>query len=63
MAVLDVNDSTTTTEIVCFPSTWSKMKDINLKSGDIIRAKVKVEETDPDYKMILFSLTIVDQNE
>jgi DNA polymerase III alpha subunit len=63
MAVIDVNDSTTTSEIVCFPSTWSKMKNIDLKSGDIVRAKVKVEETDPDYKMILFSLTIVDQNE
>lgn len=62
MAVIDVNDSTTTAEIVCFPSTWSKMKNLDLKAGDIVKAKVKVEETDPDYKMILFSLTIVDQN-
>ena len=62
MAVIDVNDSTTTTEIVCFPSTWSKMKNIDLNTGDIVKAKVKVEEIEPDYKMILFSLIIVDQN-
>ena len=63
MAVIDVNDSTNTAEIVCFPSTWSKMSDMNLKTGDIVKAKIKVEETDPDYKMILFSLTTVDQNQ
>lgn len=61
MAVIDVNDSTDTAEIVCFPSTWSKLNNMNLKTGDIIKAKIKVEETDPDYKMILFNLTIVDQ--
>jgi DNA polymerase III alpha subunit len=63
MAVIDVNDSTNTTEIVCFPSTWSKINNMNLKTGDIVKAKIKVEETDPDYKMILFSLTTVDQNQ
>ena len=53
MAFIEIDDSTASAEIVLFPSIWSKYKESGIKEADIIKAKVKVEQTDPDIKLIL----------
>lgn len=53
MAFLDIDDGTTNAEIVVFPQVWASVKNLGLKEADIVKAKVKVEQTDPQLKLIL----------
>lgn len=63
MAFMEIDDSTATAEIVLFPSIWEKIKLSGLKESDIIKAKVKVEQTDPDIKLILKHLERIQTDE
>jgi DNA polymerase III subunit alpha len=53
MAFIEIDDSTRNAEIVLFPTIWEKVKEQGIQEADIIKAKVKVEATDPDIKLIL----------
>ena len=53
MAFVEIDDSTASAELVIFPSLWKNLKDLNLQETDIISCNVKVEQTDPDIKLIL----------
>ena len=53
MAFIEIDDSTRSAEIVLFPTIWEKVKEQGIQEADIIKAKVKVEATDPDIKLIL----------
>jgi DNA polymerase III alpha subunit len=56
MGFLEIDDSTTSAEIVIFPQLWPKIEAMNIVETDIIKCRVKVESTDPDIKLILQSL-------
>lgn len=60
MAFIEIDDSTRSAEIVVFPSTWNKIKEIGIQEADIIKARVKVESTDPDVKLILNKIERID---
>jgi len=53
MAFLEIDDSTSSAEIVVFPAIWAKIKEKNYQETDIIKCSVKVEQTEPDIKLIL----------
>ena len=53
MAFLEIDDSTSSAEIVIFPQLWPKVAKLEIQETDIIRCKVKVESTSPDTKLIL----------
>jgi len=53
MAFIEIDDSTSSAEIVVFPAIWSRIKDADYKEADIIACSVKVEQTEPDVKLIL----------
>lgn len=56
MAFVEINDKTASAEIVIFPEMWKTVKLLNLKETDLISCKVKVEQTEPDIKLILNSI-------
>ena len=56
MAFFEIDDSTTSAEIVVFPQLWSKVEALEVKETDILKCRVKVESTDPDIKLILQSI-------
>lgn len=53
MAFIEIDDKTTSAEIVIFPALWPKVQKLELNDGDIVTCKVKVEKVDPDVKLIL----------
>lgn len=53
MAFIEIDDSTASAEVVVFPAIWAKIKDDLYQETDIIKCSVKVEQTDPDIKLIL----------
>lgn len=53
MAFIEIDDKTTSAEIVIFPALWPKVQKLDIKDGDIVTCKVKVEKVDPDVKLIL----------
>jgi len=53
MAFIEIDDSTSSAEIVVFPAIWAKIKKDEYIETDIIRCSVKVEQTEPDIKLIL----------
>lgn len=64
MAFFDIDDATSSAEVVIFPNLWQKVSKLELKDTDIVRCKVKVEKTDPEIKLILNSIDKYrDQNE
>jgi DNA polymerase-3 subunit alpha len=56
MAFFEIDDSTSSAEIVVFPQLWSKVEALEVKETDILKCRVKVESTDPDIKLILQSI-------
>lgn len=58
MAFMDIDDSTSSAEIVIFPSMWNKVAKLNLTESNIVRCRVKVESVEPEIKLILNSLDI-----
>ena len=56
MAFIEINDKTSSAELIVFPQIWKKVKALELKETDVISCKVKVEQTDPDVKLILNSI-------
>jgi DNA polymerase III subunit alpha len=63
MAFVEIDDSTSSAELVIFPSLWNKLKDLNLQETDIISCGVKVEQTDPDIKLILNKIQRINTHE
>jgi len=63
MAFIEIDDSTSSAELVVFPSIWAKLKSLDLQETDIVKCKVKVEQTDPDIKLILNKIQRVDTHE
>tara|TARA_Y100000310_G_scaffold343493_1_gene451404 strand:- start:5870 stop:7132 length:1263 start_codon:yes stop_codon:yes gene_type:complete len=57
MAFVEINDKTASAEMVIFPQLWKKVIKLNLIESDIVSCKVKVEQTEPDIKLILNSIT------
>ena len=53
MAFIEIDDSTSSAEIVVFPQLWPKVQNLEVQDTDIIRCRVKVESTSPDTKLIL----------
>lgn len=53
MAFIEIDDSTSSAEVVVFPAIWAKIKDDLYQETDIIKCSVKVEQTEPDVKLIL----------
>lgn len=53
MAFIEIDDSTASAEIVVFPAIWARIKDDLYQETDIIQCSVKVEQTEPDVKLIL----------
>lgn len=56
MAFIELDDSTGSAELVLFPGLYSRYSKLELKEGDIITAKVKVESIEPDKKLIINKL-------
>ncbi len=56
MAFIEINDKTSSAELIVFPQIWKKVKALELKETDVISCNVKVEQTDPDVKLILNSI-------
>jgi len=52
MAVLEIDDSTSSAELVVFPHMFEGFFSLQFEEGDIIIADVKVDETEPDLKLI-----------
>ena len=63
MAFIEIDDSTAAAEIVVFPAIWNKIKDNEFKETDIIICSVKVEETNPDIKLILNKIKRIETDE
>ena len=63
MAFVEIDDSTASAELVIFPSLWNKLKDLNLQETDIISCGVKVEQTNPDIKLILNKIQRINTHE
>ena len=53
MAFIEIDDSTSSAEVVVFPAIWARIKDDLYQETDIIQCSVKVEQTEPDVKLIL----------
>ena len=58
MAFIEINDKTSSAEIVIFPQLWKKVSSLGLKETTIVTCKVKVEQVEPDIKLILNSINI-----
>ena len=56
MAFIELDDSTGSAELILFPGLYSRYAKLELKEGDIITAKVKVESVEPDKKLIINKL-------
>lgn len=52
MAVLEIDDSTSSAELVIFPHMFEGFSSLQFEEGDIIIADVKVDETEPDLKLV-----------
>ncbi len=52
MAFFEIDDSTTSAEVVLFPSLFTKYEKLNIKDGDILILDVRVDKIDPDIKLI-----------
>ena len=63
MAFIELDDSTASAEIVVFPAIWAKIKNDLYQETDIIKCSVKVEQTDPDIKLILNKIKKVKTDE
>jgi DNA polymerase-3 subunit alpha len=63
MAFIEIDDSTSSAELVVFPAIWKKIKNLNLQETDLIQCKVKVEQTHPDIKLILNKIQRIDAHE
>jgi DNA polymerase III alpha subunit len=63
MAFVEIDDSTASAELVIFPTLWNNLRNLNLQETDIVICKVKVEQTDPDIKLILNNIQRIDTNE
>ena len=53
MAFIEISDISSSAEIIAFPATWAKIKNLELKESDIVKVRAKVEQTDPEYKLII----------
>jgi DNA polymerase-3 subunit alpha len=53
MAFVEINDKTASAELVIFPELWKKVSKLGLRESDVVSCKVKVEQTEPDIKLIL----------
>ena len=63
MAFIEIDDSTSSAELVVFPSLWTKIKPLGLEETDIIKCQVKVEQTSPDIKLILNKIKRIETDE
>lgn len=63
MAFIEIDDSTSSAEIVVFPAIWARIKDDLYQETDIIKCSVKVEQTEPDVKLILNKIKRIKTNE
>ena len=63
MAFIEIDDSTSSAEIVVFPAIWARIKGDLYQETDIIKCSVKVEQTDPDVKLILNKIKRIRTNE
>ena len=52
MAFFDLDDATTTAEVVLFPSLFTKYQKLDIKDGDILICDVRVDKVDPQVKLI-----------
>lgn len=57
MAILEIDDSTKAAEVVIFPNNYQKFEVLNIKTGDIILVNAKVDEVEPDLKLIANSFS------
>lgn len=57
MAFLELDDSQIICEGVIFPRSYQKIKNLDLKQGELIMAEVKVQSVDP-YKLIVNKINI-----
>tara|TARA_B100001059_G_scaffold134263_1_gene134524 strand:+ start:29201 stop:30463 length:1263 start_codon:yes stop_codon:yes gene_type:complete len=62
MAFIEINDKTSSAEIVVFPQLWPKVSKLELKETDIVCCKVKVERIEPDIKLILNSIHLYEDD-
>jgi DNA polymerase III subunit alpha len=63
MAFIEIDDSTASAELIAFPSIWKKIKELQLQETDLIKCKVKVEQTSPDVKLILNKIERIETDE
>lgn len=63
MAFLDLDDSTSSAELIAFPHVWARIKSLDLHEGDIVKVKGKVEQIEPQIKIIINSIekVIIDE--
>ncbi len=52
MAILEIDDSTKAAEIVIFPNNYEKFAALNVITGDIMVFNAKVDQIEPDLKLI-----------
>lgn len=57
MAFLEIDDSKIICEAVVFPTTYTKIKNLELEIGSLVLVDAKVEETDP-VKLIVNNITL-----
>ncbi len=57
MAILEIDDSTKAAEVVIFPNNYQKFEVLDIKTGDIILVNAKVDEVEPDLKLIANSFS------
>jgi DNA polymerase-3 subunit alpha len=57
MAILEIDDSTKAAEVVIFPNNYQKFEELDIKTGDIILVNAKVDEIEPDLKLIANSFS------
>lgn len=52
MAFFEINDASATAEVVLFPHLFTRYEKLDIKEGDILTLKVKVDKVDPQIKLI-----------
>lgn len=52
MAIIEIDDSTRAAEVVIFPNNYEKFASLNVITGDILIINAKVDEIEPDLKLI-----------